>query len=670
MTLTQKLIATLSATTVIATAALAQNAAGIDGRNGYVNLPSAFAPPKDEVRFSAYFSSNDVSGRRIDFQAADWLGIGLQNSDQFNATGVAYEDASFDLRLNLLDEGQYLPAVALGIDDVFGDGARAGEYLVASKHWGDFEASAGLGWGRYAKEGRGIETQKISGDNLFAGEASVFGGLAYHVGFVPGLSLNAEYSETLTGEDLRYGATYQGRFFGLGVYGAGEDQFSLGLSLRAQPNAPLVQQNHYGAPLTVVPRARLGLDPSPAWYAGTPTAHAVGQALMPAFAAEGFDVRAVKIDAREVALEVAGNTHIQTPFIMGRLARLLAKSAPASVEDFRFIVLNANGIPTSEVIINRSQFEALQDRDDRVAASFVSTTIQGATSLQGDNVYRPDRGFDFNYGFGLGFERLRDSDDESHFVFSPNIRASADLGFGLSVNAKAAVYLNAPDPYTDPALSADYVRTDVLHYIDEAITLERLTLDYHAKFGHDLYGRVSAGYLERQYGGINVEALYAPSELPIALAISASQVQKRDPENQFAFLENSVTTHQATLYWDTGYEGVELSAGYGKFLGGDHASIFGLSKKFANGWRVDAGLKLGENFKDTDAQRDFETSLSFSIPLQWTLPSKSTRIFDIALDSNSDVDFAQGLRIANPLYDSVEGFDKADYKLRWGRFWQ
>ena len=39
-----------------------------------------------------------------------------------------------------------MPAVAVGARDILGTGAWEAEYVVASKGWGRFDVSVGLGW--------------------------------------------------------------------------------------------------------------------------------------------------------------------------------------------------------------------------------------------------------------------------------------------------------------------------------------------------------------------------------------------------------------------------------------------------------------------------------------------------------------------------------------------
>src|SRR5690606_17746968 len=73
----------------------------------------------------------------------------------WNADGFAdYYDRSFDIRYRILDEGRYLPAVTVGLQDFMGTGLSSAEYVVATKTFGDrLTVTAGLGWGRLGSYG-------------------------------------------------------------------------------------------------------------------------------------------------------------------------------------------------------------------------------------------------------------------------------------------------------------------------------------------------------------------------------------------------------------------------------------------------------------------------------------------------------------------------------------
>ena len=42
-----------------------------------------------------------------------------------------------------------MPQIAVGLSDFAGTGLFSGEYLVASKRYGSFDFSLGMGWGIY-----------------------------------------------------------------------------------------------------------------------------------------------------------------------------------------------------------------------------------------------------------------------------------------------------------------------------------------------------------------------------------------------------------------------------------------------------------------------------------------------------------------------------------------
>ena len=62
-------------------------------------------------------------------------------------------DRNYEAKVRLWPEQKYLPQVALGIRDLVGTGVYGSEYLVASKKYGNFDITAGMGWGRLAGNG-------------------------------------------------------------------------------------------------------------------------------------------------------------------------------------------------------------------------------------------------------------------------------------------------------------------------------------------------------------------------------------------------------------------------------------------------------------------------------------------------------------------------------------
>ncbi|WP_029922511.1 YjbH domain-containing protein [Nevskia soli] len=137
------------------------------------------------------------------------------NDPSFSGT-QHYKDKSADVKVRLLNEAQYWPSIALGMQDIGGTGFFSSEYLVSSYHWYDFDLSFGLGWGRLGSGGDipnpfGAFGHHFDQDRFSAVQNSIgvagnvgakywftgqtigpFGGVAWNTP-IKGLSLRVEY---------------------------------------------------------------------------------------------------------------------------------------------------------------------------------------------------------------------------------------------------------------------------------------------------------------------------------------------------------------------------------------------------------------------------------------------------------------------------------------------
>ncbi|MCG8691607.1 MAG: YjbH domain-containing protein, partial [Minwuiales bacterium] len=123
-----------------------------------------------------------------------------------------FKDRGADVKIKLLDESKYVPALAIGIQDGLGTGQFSGEYLVASKRWFDLDFSLGLGWGYFTGSSGGFDnpltflgdsfkeraSRRQGGGTLnpgqwFSGErTTVFGGVEWRTP-IEGITLKLEY---------------------------------------------------------------------------------------------------------------------------------------------------------------------------------------------------------------------------------------------------------------------------------------------------------------------------------------------------------------------------------------------------------------------------------------------------------------------------------------------
>lgn len=179
------------------------------GTVGLIEMPSAEMAPDGQLNVTlAYFQN--TQRYNLGFQALPWLDVSFRYAAISYPNDETYYDRSYGLKLRLFQEGEYIPAVVIGAQDLKGTGIYAAEYLAASKRFfNDFDVTAGIGWGRMATTatlpnplGQIISTFKTrtgpTGDvdpgQLFHGRnVGVFGGVVWQTP-IKNLALTAEYS--------------------------------------------------------------------------------------------------------------------------------------------------------------------------------------------------------------------------------------------------------------------------------------------------------------------------------------------------------------------------------------------------------------------------------------------------------------------------------------------
>ncbi|GHA59020.1 hypothetical protein GCM10008927_25880 [Amylibacter ulvae] len=213
--------ATMFAALTIAPMASAQSGAPVTlnnyGNAGLIDMPSGQSMPEGTISATSSLFNKSLRNTAT-FQITPRLAGSFRYSfvpDFIPGVGSyvrpEYYDRSFDLRYQLMFEGEYRPAVAIGLQDFAGTGIFSGEYIAATKTLRpNLRVTAGLGWGRlgsynsfsnpFGADTRPstLSTDEISGrpqaDVWFRGPAAAFAGVEWAPQAVRGLVLKAEYS--------------------------------------------------------------------------------------------------------------------------------------------------------------------------------------------------------------------------------------------------------------------------------------------------------------------------------------------------------------------------------------------------------------------------------------------------------------------------------------------
>ncbi|MEM6304003.1 MAG: YjbH domain-containing protein [Pseudomonadota bacterium] len=675
------------------------------GSSGLIDMPSGESLPDGEIAIGI---SNFAGMTRstFTFQASPRLSfsfryVGLRDA---NIGGFeTYRDRSFDARFLINKESRLWPAITVGLQDFAGTGIYAAEYIAATKTFqggaripGTFKVTAGLGWGRLGSSGSigaplgrdrntftdGDTGGELSFDQWFRGPMAPFAGVEWQ--YSDRLGFKVEYSsdaynqeDTVSGIFTRksrfnFGAEYQySDRVRIGAYYLYGSEFGINLQYLLNPtNPPALQVTEAVAPVSLRPSRA---ENPQAWetnWASAPDAPArLRTALKPQLEANGLAFEALSVDANSAELRYRNTRYQATAIAIGRAARVMAATLPASVETFRIVTVE-NGLAQSAVTIRRSDLEALEF-DPQAADALLAVTGIGEAAPQPQNAIFEDEFYpDFAWSIGPYV---------STSYFDPDEPVRADAGLKLEAAYRPAPgwtlggelrYRLTGNIGSSPRLSnsqLERVRTNGVLYARETTSLENLYASYQWKPSEDLYARVTAGYLERMFGGVSAELLWKPVGSRLALGVEANYVKQRDFSG-LGFQDYGVATGHASAYYEFSDQ-YHAQVDVGRYLAGDIGATMTFTREFANGVRIGGFFTLTNVSSEEFGEGSFDKGINIELPLSFFLgnPSKrtvATTIRPIQRDG--------GARLAVPgrLYSQVRSGHRRALESNWSRVWE
>lgn len=706
------ILKTLPAATLCAL--MAQTAQGeirpslaLTGVTGLIDMPSGDQQSDGMLSFSKSLFG-PIGRTTLTFQITPRLSGSFRYSATHNWNDVyapatdptakfdTYYDRSFDLRYQLTKESKYVPAITVGLQDFIGTGIMAGEYVAATKTFGEkLKLTAGLGWGRYgsygsigAPFGARPSVSIGQGGNLrlgewFRGDAAPFGGVEYAA--TDRLTLKAEYSSDAYLEEAGLRHTFERK-----------SPLNFGLEYRSKRGATLGLYSLYGSEIGF--SVQILLDPK-----RSPTGGQVGPGPLPvrtsaqaqgwsaASVSDGAGLAAMRDQAQAIlgkdgivieSLGLSGgtaqlrirNTRLDNvPQAIGRSARALAYVMPASVQRFEIVPVK-QGVGTSKVVIARNDLENLEfaaGQDAKMRARALVLPVSGRpaeNALRGEGLYPK-----LTYGISPYLATsLFDPDAPLQANFGLRLKARYDIAPGLFLSGSATKKLIGNiDGSNRPSNSnaRQRVRSEAYRYADEGDpALETLTMAWYAKPSDSLYTRVTAGYLEPMYAGISTELLWQQVDKPYALGVEVNYVKQRDFDQLFGFQDYSTVTGHVSGYYHFN-NGFQAQLDVGRYLAGDVGATFSLDREFANGIKVGAFATLTDMSAAEFGEGSFDKGIKIEVPFAW-LTGRPTQ------KSNSLVlrpllrDGGARLNVEGRLYDTVRDTQQTEMDAAWGRFWK
>lgn len=663
------------------------------GTPGLIDTPTAQSAEDAELAATvSYFAGG--TRNTLTFQLLPRL------SGSFRYSKLETFDRSFDLRYRFLDEKRYQPSVAVGLRDFIGTGIYSGEYIVATKTLSPrLTVTGGLGWGRLgsyegfsnplgaiddrfktrpsssAATGGQIESAK-----WFRGDAALFGGVAFQA--TDKLTLKAEYSSDAYLRETRVGLFEHKSPFNFGLdyrlrdnihmqahylYGS---EVGISFNVITNPRKPTINGGAGASPLPVKRRAS-GQSADLGWTRQPETEKLLRNQTAVLLANDGMNLEAMRLSGRSATIHIRNSRYLARPEAIGRTARILTQVLPASIETFTIVPVS-NGVPLSATTLRRTDLEELENAPDATWRSYARANItDAADSLEG-TTYNGTLYPKFTWSLGPYLKT-------SYFDPQEPVRADAGLklqarydiapGWILSGTLQQRLTGNAGDSTRPSDSKIQKVRSEGFRYAREGETaLTDLTLAHYFRPGKDLYARVTAGYLESEYGGLSSEVLWKPVGSRLALGAELNLVKQRDFNQGFGFRDYSVATGHVSAYYDFG-NGFHGQVDAGRYLAGDYGATFALDRTFANGWSVGAYATLTDVSFDDFGEGSFDKGLRFTVPLDHFLGKPTGKTYKTVLQPLTR-DGGARLNVDGRLYDTVRSYHDPKLKDSWGRFWR
>ena len=626
------------------------------GEIGLLQTPSARMEPTGAVRLHLGRVAPYTRGNLM-MQPLDWLEAGFRYSDVANRLGNAavsnqsYKDKSLDVKIRLHQESDIWPEIAVGVRDLGGTGLFSGEYLVASKRWGDWDASLGLGWGYLGARGnirnplsmfgsrfntRPGNTTVTGGtatlNSMFRGPTALFGGVQWHSPSDPWilkfeLDGNGYQNEPLANNQpsrspLNVGAVYRYSPF---------IDFSVGLE---RGNRLMLGMTLHGALQALYsPKVLDPVQPVPPPQGAAPLSQgALGTTARNLELFTGWSVRSIvhQPGSTTVVAETDGALHLQER--IERAITVLDRDAPSSSTRL-LLQLQERGLPMSQIEVDRAEWVLRHTRTEPVAFRLATHQVlpgqpQGAplrTSETADSVavWRGRQpGFSAEWGPSYG-----------HILGGPNgfllyqigLQARLEHRFSDQTWLAGDFNLRVLDNYDKFTYTAPSNLPRVRTLQREFVTTSRLTmpllqLTHVGDLGNGHYVSAYGGMLEFMYGGVGAEWLYRPWQGRLAWGVDVNHVRQRDFQQGFQFRDYRVSTGHASMYWDTGWNDVQVKLSAGRYLAGDIGATLDLKRVFSNGVALGAWATKTNVSAAQFGEGSFDKGIYVNLPFDVMLP--------------------------------------------------
>lgn len=625
------------------------------GSIGLLQMPTGRHADQGEFSFT-YHDQEEYRRWALNLQLFPWLEATIRYNDirtrlysQFEGFSgdQTYKDRGIDLKLRLTEESRWLPETSVGVRDVAGTGLFAGEYVAASKRIGNFDFTAGLGWGYLGKnanisnpfckltdefcnraDGFSGTGGDFEVDKWFKGNTAWFGGVEYQTPWDP-LSIKVEYdSNNYRNEPSRVTMPRDSRWnYGL--------EYDLGnnMSIKASYERGNTFMFGFTIRTNLANAAQPKID-TPKRPPAPPRMQDVAQleqqeeisSLRIALNSDASTwVSEIALSEDKETLTLYGNQYRYRDSELGleRMARVLATEVPDSIKTYQFV----DQIGSTNLAQNNIDAEIFKDA---IARRTINATTQQAysrsevTQTPGDTLYKYD--FEFAELPTVSVKPFLDQSfggPEDFYMYQVGVDARVIYSLSRNTYIFGTASARIADNYDkfnyttgNETGALPRVRTYVREYVTSSdVFLRNLQLVHRFQIDDSWFAAGYVGYQEQMFGGFGGEVLYRELDSNWAVGLDVNYAKQRDWENHFGFRDYDVITGHLTGYWRPSFlPNTLISVAAGQFLAGDRGVQVSVDHKFDSGIIVGAYAAKTNVSAEEYGEGSFTKGFYISIP--------------------------------------------------------
>ncbi|HXL98924.1 MAG TPA: YjbH domain-containing protein [Rhizomicrobium sp.] len=361
--------------------------------------------------------------------------------------------------------------------------------------------------------------------------------------------------------------------------------------------------------------------------------NAVESSLRTTAAAQGLRIEAVGIGAHEIVVYYSNTTYYLESDAIGRLARVLLATTPASVESMRLVAV-VSGVPQQEVDVLRAPLERMftQQADP--------IEIQQAITLKPPPLDHPlldaaqsDSYPRFTWSLSPIFrQELFDPNEPLQVQLLAAAGGKVEIVPGLAINTQLEGNIYNDFKFSPSNSLLPHVRSDFAEYLKHGENgIANLYASYDTRFAPDVFFEVRAGYLEDMFGGGGVQALWRPEGLRWAVGVDVYDVWQRNFDRLFGFRNYHVVTGHVNVYYQSPWYDLNFSVHAGRYLARDYGTTFEVTREFSTGVEIGAFATFTNVPFAKFGEGSFDKGIVIHIPLGWALPFNTQSAYDLDL---------------------------------------